>query len=74
MQAALDVVDAQARELALPARAEVHRHARHAGQQDEHVGADLDREALGAAVLVDHARDPDDLAVDGRDGDAAAAA
>ena len=42
--------------LALPARAEVDRHARHAGEQHEQVGADRQRELGRAAVLVDDAR------------------
>ena len=44
---------------ALPAGAEVQRDLRDTGQQHEHVGADVDREALRAAVLVDHAGDAD---------------
>ena len=55
-QRALGVRDRDALELALPARAVVDRHARHAGEQDEQVGADRQRQLGRAAVLVDDAR------------------
>ena len=54
-QRALGVGDRDPLELALPAGAVVDRHARHAGEQDQQVGADRQRQLGRAAVLVDDA-------------------
>ena len=74
-QPARGVVDGQRARARAPSACRSRRATRgHAGQQHEHVGADLDREPLRAAVLVDHARDADHLVALRGHGDPAAAA